>query len=239
MLSTTYLQNIAVKYQTTHLNVRREYVQHLLLSYLYQQPQSSDLYFKGGTALRLMYRSPRFSEDLDFDTPLHDHNIWEHVIENSLVSVAKESVGVDIQESKTTTGGYFGSVVISTIGDPITIHIEISFRKDRVTGELFTIENDFVPSYLLKSLRTDLLVDGKLHALFTRQKARDFYDLYFILRANMISVKQKQQLTKVIDLLSINKLNFNQELSKFLPRSQSLIVKDFKATLISEIRRNI
>lgn len=238
MLSTTYLQKLTVKYQTTDLNIRREYAQHLLLSYLYQEAQTAELYFKGGTALRFIYRSPRFSEDLDFDTTAHDQKIWEKVIENTLINVAKEGIGVDIEESKTTTGGYFGSIIISRIGDPIIIHIEISFRKDRLSGELFTIENDFTPVYLLRGLRTDQLVEGKFHALFERQKARDFYDLYFILRAQLVSAKQKHYLSKVIDLLVKKDLNFTQELSKFLPRNQMAIIKGFKTTLIQEIRRN-
>jgi predicted nucleotidyltransferase component of viral defense system len=36
------------------------------LSYLYKQPDSEKLLFKGGTALKFIFRSPRYSEDLDF-----------------------------------------------------------------------------------------------------------------------------------------------------------------------------
>ena len=66
MLSRDSLQRQAVAWQTSFLNVIREYVQHLFLSHLYALPQSDHLAFKGGTALRLLYGSPRFSEDLDF-----------------------------------------------------------------------------------------------------------------------------------------------------------------------------
>ena len=38
----------------------------IFLSYLYQEPGSEKLLFKGGTALRIVFKSPRFSEDLDF-----------------------------------------------------------------------------------------------------------------------------------------------------------------------------
>ncbi len=47
-------------------NVVREYFQHVFLSKLYVLPESEQLLFKGGTALRIVYGSPRFSEDLDF-----------------------------------------------------------------------------------------------------------------------------------------------------------------------------
>jgi len=68
MISNEALQALATKLQTTELNVRREYFQHLFLSYFYQQPLTDRIYFKGGSALRMLYHSPRFSEDLDFSS---------------------------------------------------------------------------------------------------------------------------------------------------------------------------
>ncbi|MBS3906484.1 MAG: nucleotidyl transferase AbiEii/AbiGii toxin family protein, partial [Syntrophaceae bacterium] len=46
--------------------VVREYWELIILRGLYESPQGRYLIFKGGTALRLAYGSPRFSEDLDF-----------------------------------------------------------------------------------------------------------------------------------------------------------------------------
>ena len=53
-------------WQTTLDNVVREYFQQLFLSRLYEEKGSDKLLFKGGTALRIIWQSPRFSEDLDF-----------------------------------------------------------------------------------------------------------------------------------------------------------------------------
>jgi hypothetical protein len=50
MIANDALAALRTKYHTTELNVQREYMQHLFLSYLYQQPQASRIYFKGGTA---------------------------------------------------------------------------------------------------------------------------------------------------------------------------------------------
>lgn len=238
MLSTTYLRQLTTKYQTSDINVRREYAQHLLLNYLYQKSATSDLYFKGGTALRIIYGSPRFSEDLDFDTTIHSRDVWEKALEETLLDISREGIEVDIEESKTTSGGYLGIVTLKNIGQPIIIHFEISFRKTSISGEIFTIENDFVTPYSVKSLITEQLVDGKLQALFNRQKARDFYDLYYLLRANLVTPDQKKQLQKAKRLLFENKLNFDRELSLFLPKSQALVVRDFRTTLVREIERN-
>lgn len=46
--------------------VVREYWELIILKGFYESPQGRYLIFKGGTALRLAYGFPRFSEDLDF-----------------------------------------------------------------------------------------------------------------------------------------------------------------------------
>ena len=154
------------------------------------------MYFKGGTALRILYRSPRFSEDLDFDTTVHKLQTWEQVIEDVLVDISREGIGVEIEESKTTSGGYLGIVILSHVGDPIKIHFEISFRKDMVEGEAFTVESDFTAPYFIKSLATANLVDSKVAALLDRQKARDFYDLYFYASGQPIVSQPKETIGK-------------------------------------------
>ena len=49
---------------------RAEIAQVVLLHHLFMQPGSHDLIFQGGTAIRWCYGGSRFSEDLDFVTPL-------------------------------------------------------------------------------------------------------------------------------------------------------------------------
>lgn len=66
MLNIENLEQFAKLKQTDVENAVREYYQHLFLSFLYQHPGSENLLFKGGTALRIIFQSPRFSEDLDF-----------------------------------------------------------------------------------------------------------------------------------------------------------------------------
>jgi len=60
------LNKNAIKNQIQPKYIYREYCQNIFLSFLYQQKKSKQLLFKGGTALRIVYNSPRYSEDLDF-----------------------------------------------------------------------------------------------------------------------------------------------------------------------------
>jgi len=59
------------------------------------------------------------------------------------------------------------------------------------------------------------------------------------LRANLISVNEKNILPKVLALLSNNNIQFNKELKIFLPKSHWGIIKNFKKILEQEIRRII
>ena len=44
-----------------------EYLQYELLDSLFKDAAAAELSFIGGTAIRILHDSPRFSEDLDFD----------------------------------------------------------------------------------------------------------------------------------------------------------------------------
>ena len=48
MISEEFITDLANKYQTNGLNIRREYFQYLFLYYFYQQPKAASIYFKGG-----------------------------------------------------------------------------------------------------------------------------------------------------------------------------------------------
>jgi len=236
MISNQFIKDFSTKYQTSDLNVRREYIQHLFLSYFYRHPKSSKIYFKGGTALRIIYRSPRFSEDLDFSSSEVTIDQIEDIVIDTIREIEREGIKIDIKESKKTTGGYLAIISFSLQGQKIDIKLEISQRKEKNIGEIITIINDYIPPYNMTAITKELLVAGKIHALLERQKARDFYDLYYFLRANLISVNEKNILPKVLALLSNNNIQFNKELKIFLPKSHWGIIKDFKKILAQEIR---
>lgn len=236
MLSQDQIKNLTNKFQTTELNIHREYFQHLFLSYFYQQEQVSSIFFKGGTALRLLYNSPRFSEDLDFSTTYADIKEIEEAILNTLESIQKENISVTLQESKQTSGGYLGTIEFDS---SIPILVQISLREGDKKGQVITVPNDFIPVYTITSLDQEQLVGEKLQALFDRKKPRDFYDLYFMLRSNLISQEQRISLKQALEIIKATDINFENELKQFLPRSHWLIIRDFKQALEREAQRFI
>ena len=239
MVAQDQIRRLSTKYQTSELNVIREYLQHLFLSYFYQLPQSTDIYFKGGTALRFVYQSARFSEDLDFSTNKGNIPGIEDRLLEVLGKVEKENIQATLQEAKTTSGGYLAIIDFVLLDQRVPVQIEISFREKVVTGEVVTVTSDFIPPYNLVILAFDQLVSGKIRALKARRKARDFYDLYFILRKQLPIPDKKDVLSEVLHALHSQDINFEVELKQFLPRSHWAIIRDFKNTLEREIDRFI
>jgi len=237
MLADDALKSLVTKLQTTELNVRREYFQHLFLSYFYQQPVAEKIYFKGGTALRALYNSPRFSEDLDFSSSVSDIHAIEGAILETLVAITRENIHVDLEESKRTTGGYLAIIAFRPDHGLVVIQIEISLREGEKEGEAVTIVSDFVPAFTVVALTRDQLIDEKIQALLSRKKARDFYDLYFILRANLLPVQKRDILSQALEVLRQSRIDFEKELKEFLPRSHWAIIRNFPASLEREITR--
>lgn len=236
MITQDQITTIANRHQTLELNIGREYLQHLFLSYFYQQPQTSTVFFKGGTALRIIYHSPRFSEDLDFGSTLQDHKLLEQAIVQTLEAIEREGIATNLQEAKKTSGGYL-SIITFQVRDQITsIRLEISLRGINNTGEIITIASDFLPPYPIMALRQDQLIDEKIQALLTRRKPRDFYDLYFILRSRLLPPQKKNILSQVLKILEHSDINFETELKHFLPKSHWAVIRDLKHILEREIR---
>jgi len=87
------------------------------------------------------------------------------------------------------------------------------------------------------------LVGEKIQACLTRAKARDFYDLYFILRNRMAFKetfsKDKTLKAKLLKAVETQELDIKSELKRFLPANQHRLLKNFKSTLLIEIERSL
>jgi len=77
-------------YTERHIH-RSELFQLILLQQLYARPESSQLIFQGGTAIRWCHGGGRFSEDLDFVTHL-ERPALERLLKAIEASVSRESV---------------------------------------------------------------------------------------------------------------------------------------------------
>jgi len=249
MITRQFIADTATKYQTTEGNVAREYCQHLFLSYFYKKPKSEKVLFKGGTALRLIFKSPRFSEDLDFSA-INSGTITISEINELIESVMADMKNEGIECEKKvnpgtqgeTTGGYFAIIKMKMLEFDSEIRLQISFRSPNEAISSTTLaQNDFIAPYVMIYLTESLLVSEKIQALLERKKPRDFFDLYFILRSNSLvkfipkTPNLKNQLIEIIN----QEKGVENELKIFLPVSYQTLLKDFKDRLQKEIEIHI
>ena len=250
MISNETLEKLARQYQTgVFPNIIREYFQHIFLSEFYKLPDSEKMLFKGGTALRIIYGSSRFSEDLDFSLfgvkPADVKQFVEELFANVLVIIERSGIHIELDgKSDATSGGYIGAATFKILDyQPIGVEINISARNGReINGEVDSVANDFVPTYTLVHLPQDELVEEKVFgALRQRKKPRDFYDLYFIMRKGMLSADQKKKLAELKGeiIADARNINFRGELGTFLPVDQQSIIRDFNRALEAELNRQV
>lgn len=238
MLSLESLREFTRKYQTLETNVVREYIQHLFLAALYKNPGSESLLFKGGTALRIVYASPRFSEDLDFTgVNMYQYKLIEELFISTMAELEKTGVTISLREAKPTTGGYLGVIHYALYNYEEDMKFEVSLRRGSARkSETTSIIDDYTPPYIIFHLPANEMVKGKMAALLDRQKPRDYYDLYFILRhPELNKFVDKKILPKVKENVTKSRINFKKELAVLLPVSHHLILKDFRQMLTAEM----
>lgn len=235
MIDKQEIQKKSTKFQTSEINVAREYCQHIFLSYFYAN--NPEVYFKGGTALRIVFNSARFSEDLDFTSSLSINKI-EKIMLEALDNSAKEGFDVGILVSKPTSGGYLSNIYYKFLDYNIEISVQVSLRqKKEIKSDIHVISNEYINDYTLLSLNQDNLVEEKIKASIDRKKPRDFYDIYFMLRAGLITPNQRKLLKSVLDVFNTTKINFSTELKAFLPISLHNIIGKFEVAFRNEVGR--
>jgi predicted nucleotidyltransferase component of viral defense system len=238
MISRSVIENLSAKWQTQELNVAREYAQHVLLSALYGADEDIKLAFKGGTALRLLRQSPRFSEDLDFTGWAKAFHAGRYV---ALAVKGASRAGLEFKtlESNATSGGWLALMETEVHGWPIRVEWNISLRAGAPPrSETVLVGTPLWAPYSVRALPVSDMVFEKLEALFRRKEPRDFFDVYYLLR-NRLGVPEiaarKAGLIKYAR--ELNPKTVKTELKQFLPRSQFTLISQFPKILEQELER--
>jgi len=142
MITQEQIKILAKKYKTHESNILREYFQLLFLKHLYQFPKSSKVFFKGGTAIHLIYKVSRFSEDLDFTVELNK-KVFLKLIDGIFKKIQKEEP-IEFKERKIITGKkYLLTVSPSIINYKIFINLDFSFREEIYKPEKSLITTEY------------------------------------------------------------------------------------------------
>jgi hypothetical protein len=173
-------------------NVAREYLQARILGALQRAGAMVPLAFHGGTALRLLYASPRYSEDLDFALeqarPQYDLRGYLRAIRSELTAEGY-ALEVRLNDRRVVHNAFLRfrglpyDLGLSPHRDrTLAVKIEVDSNPPAGAGLTTTVIRRYVTLQLQHHDRASLLA-GKLHALLQRPylKGRDVYDLLWYL----------------------------------------------------------
>ncbi|MBI5187678.1 MAG: nucleotidyl transferase AbiEii/AbiGii toxin family protein [Nitrospirae bacterium] len=202
--------------------VVREFWEIVILKGLFESPDGKFLIFKGGTALRLVYGSPRFSEDLDFSLTEDKLKGKFSLIIKKIVSPYPELTITDLEEKYYT---YLGEIKITQgyLPSPFRIKIEISKRRERnYKSELSLISSPVSTVQCLGRVATlEQLYKDKSTCIKERAKPKDIFDLWYIC--------QKLKRSYKLETISISKRELVRELRKYLPKDFWPVIDKLKA----------
>jgi len=214
--------------QKSEKNILREYLQYKILKILFDSKISSNISFIGGTALRIIYNLPRFSEDLDFD----NFDLNEKDFNNVALEVKRELTleGLGVEVNPYSMDG--------------TFHYEIKFPGLLFENKLSPHKNEkilikvdtqpqgfeYIPDIKLLNkfdvfcnvhvTPIDILLSMKFNAVFNRKRTqgRDFFDIVFLLAKTkpnydflrkMLNIENSKELKKEL-ILKCKKLDFKK-----------------------------
>jgi predicted nucleotidyltransferase component of viral defense system len=181
-------------------NVLKEIVQEIILYGLSTINFFEKALFQGGTALRILYGLPRFSEDMDFIVKdPKDEFHWQIYIEG-IESICEEYGIITKVTDKSKTKSSIQRLFIKN--DSIGKMLDLGFKHSSYANILIKLEIDVNPPLgsnqetkyldfpLLHAIQAQDLTSnfaGKCHALLCRKytKGRDWYDFLWYVAKNI------------------------------------------------------
>ncbi|RLC26333.1 MAG: hypothetical protein DRH56_04680 [Deltaproteobacteria bacterium] len=198
--------------------VREEY-EMVLLNSIFDSSFGNKLVFRGGTALRLAYGSPRFSDDLDFS---QIGEIKEKDFREWCKKIARATPNLRLIEALRKYYTLYAKfkVLDAVLPQTIGIKVEISVRKGKwEKGKDYTLMN-------LKSEVTPITVMAQVASLewirkeklaISPPRIRDIFDLWFIGQTLKKPVK--------MDFSQFKASQVKRELHRLLPEGKQKLIE--------------
>jgi len=194
------------------INALKEVFQEIALLGLYQGGFFEKAAFYGGTALRILYGLPRFSEDLDF-TLLKKNSNFELEQYFSAITDEFEALGIKIDISQKSKKDFKSDIASAFLKNGTAIHtlnietndlgnildgvhsgkrLKIKFEVDTNPPLKFQTEAKTLllpKTFNIITMTLPNLYAGKMHAVLcrkwlTRVKGRDWYDFEWYVKRN-------------------------------------------------------
>jgi len=170
-------------------HIRKDYAQDVILFILYTRI-SPKFIFRGSTCLWKLYKSPRFSEDID----LQFHKRIE--FEKELVrELDLWGFNIRILEKRYTANSLFMNIMLSASNFGSTqIPIEITFREGKSEETVLYSPYPDLPDFEVLSQPLDEMLADKINAILVRNKPRDLFDAYYLVTRFNLKITCKPSL---------------------------------------------
>ena len=189
----------------------KHYIQSIVLVALSEYP----LIFKGGTYLWFFHGLERFSEDLDF-TASGDltKNLSEKVSESVRMFGVENNIKLIEDKDRGMSFRLSAKGPLNTSSrDLCHVYIEIS-KREKIIREPISLKLNFdaykLPVKIIRGMDMNEIIAEKVRATITRNKARDLFDLYFLIKNKNASF----DIELINEKLKYYKIEFSDELFK-------------------------
>ncbi len=182
--------------QQEQFNKLRELMQALILSILDELGYFKNIAFIGGTALRIIHKVNRYSEDLDFSLINKDGYEFNELIDSLIKELALRNLSAEMKMKKKISAVSSTFIkfegLLSALGlSPLQSEkLSIKFEIDENPPLGYNLETSLLTDFFTYSLtHFDLssLYAGKINAILSREyaKGRDFFDFLWYCSQNI------------------------------------------------------
>jgi predicted nucleotidyltransferase component of viral defense system len=223
MLTQTQTRKYALEQHTTVDNILKEHYQIYLLDLVFNSSWGNLLVFKGGTALKLVYGSMRFSEDLDFSLSDEvDYSDFKNTVER-IEKIIPEARVKDIHDKRFTL---YARIMFDVDFQPVPIGIKIEINKNprNIDPSIGLIHSPFNNLEIIGRIDTlESILKDKIRIIEhqERREPRDLFDAWYI----------SQKLNRpfiIIEEYKYSQKELMDRLNPFLPQSYRKVIDLFK-----------
>lgn len=192
MISSEYLKQISHKSGLTLYQQEKDYLLKLFLFFYYRR--FSTAVFKGGTCIKYLFGSDRFSEDLDFNLRGNPKK-FKLEVDSSLKRMNEMGIESRYRKSELFLDSFTCEM---NFKGPLFMGKNYSLNKFRIDAgkrmgiilkpkwQVITSEYPETPKkFLVLTLDEREILAEKIIALFSRKLGRDLYDVWYLLKCGI------------------------------------------------------
>jgi len=205
----------------------KHYIQALILISLSDEP----LVFKGGTYLWFFHGLRRFSEDLNFTAIGAIRDDLPVRVSRDLALLGVENNVKDVENNNTGVSFRVAAKGPLNTGEKDNVYVEISTREHAIMKSIslkLDISAYKIPIRIIPGMALEEVAAEKVRAIMSRNKARDVYDLYYLIKEK--GVKFNLDLTNK-KLAYLGKSFSREKFIEELNRKEDIFERELKGIL--------